>query len=283
VAIEPKTADDQDRLAEGLQRLAEEDPTFVIRVDENTGQTLISGMGELHLEILTDRLLREFNVSGRVSRPRVSYRETITQRAEGEGLFDRQTGGREHFGHVWLQVEPLSTGEGFLFLDDTRGRLPAEYVEAVERGCREAMESGVLAGYSLANVKVRLLDAEIDNETSSALAFKVAGTIAFNQAVEKASPVFLEPVMDLEAVVPEGYTGEVMGDLNARGAEIREMVSRAGGVQAVRAFVPLAKMFGYATDLRSLTQGRGTFTMEFHHYEEVDQQRMEAILYGGGW
>ncbi len=283
VAIEPKTADDQDRLSEGLQRLSEEDPTFIIRVDENTGQTLISGMGELHLEILTDRLLREFNVSGRVSRPRVSYRETITQQAEGEGLFDRQTGGREHFGHVWLEIEPLATGEGFLFLDNTRGRLPSEYVEAVERGCREAMESGVLAGYSLVNVMVRLLDAEMDEDASSALAFKVAGALAFNQAVEKASPVFLEPVMDLEAVVPEGYTGEVMGDLNARGAEIREMVSRAGGVQAVRAFVPLAKMFGYATDLRSLTQGRGTFTMELHHYEKVDQQRMEAILYGGGW
>ncbi|MBN1979394.1 MAG: elongation factor G [Anaerolineae bacterium] len=284
VAIEPKTADDQDRLAEGLQRLAEEDPTFVIKVDENTGQTLISGMGELHLEILTDRLLREFNVSGRVSRPRVSYRETITQRAKGEGVFDRQTGGREHFGHVWLEVEPLSGDEGFLFEDLTRGRiLPGGFIGAVERGCREAMESGVLAGYRLMNIRAQLLDAEMDEETSSELAFKVAGTMAFNQAVEKASPVFLEPVMDLEVVVPDGYTGEVMGDLNARGAEIREMLARADGAQAVRAFVTLAKMFGYATDLRSLTQGRGTFTMEFHHYEEVDQQRMEAILYGASW
>jgi elongation factor G len=284
VAIEPRTADDQERLSEGLERLAEEDPTFTIRVDESTGQTLISGMGELHLEILTDRLLREFNISGRVSRPRVSYRETITQQSQGEGLFDRQTGGREHFAHVWLEVKPLSLGEeSFLFLDTTRGQLAPEYVEAVERGCCEAMESGVLAGYSLLNVMVRLLDAEVDEDTSSDLAFKVAGAMAFNQAVEKAGPVFLEPVMDLEVVVPDGYTGEVMGDLNARGAEIREMVSRAGSVQAVRAFVPLAKMFGYATDLRSLTQGRGTFTMEFHHYEQVDQQRMEAILYGGGW
>jgi elongation factor G len=284
VAIEPKTADDQDRLSEGLQRLAEEDPTFTIRVDENTGQTLISGMGELHLEILTDRLLREFNVGGRVSRPRVSYRETITQRAKGEGLFDRQTGGREHFGHVWLEVEPLPGNEGFFFENLSRGRtLSGEFAEAVERGCREAMESGVLAGYRLMNIRARLLDAEMDEETSSELAFKVAGTMAFNQAVEKASPVFLEPVMDLEVVVPDGYTGEVMGDLNARGAEIREMLSRADGAQAVRAFVPLAKMFGYATDLRSLTQGRGTFTMEFHHYEEVDQQRMDAILYGAGW
>ncbi|MBE9508428.1 MAG: elongation factor G [Chloroflexi bacterium] len=284
VAIEPRTMDDQDRLAEGLRRLAEEDPTFVVRVDENTGQTLISGMGELHLEILADRLVREFGVSGRVSRPRVSYRETITQRAEGEGLFDRQTGGRAHYGHVWLEVEPLPAGEGFFFGNVTRRRaLPKELVEATERGCREAMESGVLAGYRLVDVRVRLLDAELDEEESSELAFKVAGTMAFNQAVEEARPVLLEPVMDLETVVPEEYTGEVMGDLNARGAEIREMVSRVGGVQAIRAFAPLAKMFGYATDLRSLTQGRGTFTMEFHHYSEVDKQRMDAIVYGGGW
>ncbi|HEY66934.1 MAG: elongation factor G [Chloroflexi bacterium] len=283
VAIEPRTMADQDRLAEGLRRLAEEDPTFVVRVDENTGQTLISGMGELHLEILTDRLVREFGVSGRVSRPRVSYRETITQRAEGEGLFERQAGGRAHFGHVWLEVEPLPTGGGFAFEDATRGRaLPPEFVEAVERGCREAMESGVLAGYQMVDVKVRLLDAEWDEEASSELAFKVAGSMAFNQAVEEAGPVLLEPVMDLEVVVPEAYTGDVVGDLNARGAEIREMNSRAGGLQAIRAFVPLAKMFGYATDLRSVTQGRGTFTMEFHHYAEVDQQRMDAIMYGGG-
>jgi elongation factor G len=267
-----------------LRRLAEEDPTFVVRVDENTGQTLISGMGELHLEILTDRLMREFGVSGRVSRPRVSYRETISQRAEGEGLFERQTGGRMHFGHVWLEVGPLPTGEGFLFEDAMRGRaLSREFVEAVERGCREAMESGVLAGYRLVDVKARLLDAELDEEASSELAFKVAGTMAFGQAVEEASPVLLEPVMDLETVVPELYTGEVMGDLNARGAEIREVTSRAGEGQGIRAFVPLAKMFGYATDLRSLTQGRGTFTMEFHHYAEVDQQRVDAIVYGGGW
>ncbi len=284
VAIEPRTAADHDRLAEGLQRLAEEDPTFVVRTDENTGQTLISGMGELHLEILTDRLLREFGVSGRVSRPRVSYRETITQRAEGEGVFDRQTGGRAHFGRVWLEVGPLPVGEGFLFENATKARaLPPECVQAVERGSREAMESGVLAGYQLVDVKVRLLDAEFSEEMSSALAFKVAGTLAFNQAVEDAEPVLLEPVMDLEVVVPEANTGEVMGDLNARGAEIREVTSRAGGIQAVRASVPLEKMFGYATDLRSLTQGRGDFTMEFERYAEVDRQRMDAITHGGGW
>ena len=284
VAIEPKTAADQDRLAEGLQRLSEEDPTFVVRVDENTGQTLISGMGELHLEILADRLLREFGVSGRVGRQRVSYRETITQRAKGEGGFDRQAGGRMHFAWLGLEVEPLPSGEGFRFINATRSRiLPAEFVEAVERGCREAMESGVLAGYRMVDVGVRLVEAKLNDETSSELAFKVAGTQAFGQAVEDAAPVLLEPVMDLETVAPESYTGEVMGDLNARGAEIREVAARSGGVQAIRTYAPLAKMFGYATDLRSLTQGRGTFTMEFHHYAEVDQQRMDAIVYGGGW
>jgi elongation factor G len=283
VAIEAKTADDQDRLAEGLLRLAEEDPTFIIKTDENTGQTLISGMGELHLEILTDRLLREFKVAGRVSRPRVSYRETITQPASGTGAFDRQAGGQAHFAQVELEVEPLPAGEGFGFQDVTPGRfLPAEFVQAVEEGCREAMESGVLAGYQLVDVRARLLDAQMDDETSSVLAFKAAGSVAFNQAVEEAEPVLLEPVMDLEAVMPEEYTGEVIGDLNARGAEIREMVARAGGTQAVRAFVPMAKMFGYATDLRSLTQGRGTFTMEFHHYSQVDQKRMDAVVYGIG-
>lgn len=284
VAIEPRTAADQEKLAEGLQRLAEEDPTFVVKVDENTGQTLIWGMGELHLEILTDRLMREFGVSGRVSRPRVSYRETVTQRSEGEGIFDRQAGGRMHFARVWLEVEPLPSGEGFRFLNGMRsGAIPQNFVEAVERGCREAMESGVLAGYRLVDVGVRLTQVEWDEETSSELAFKVAGSQAFNRAVEQASPVLLEPVMDLEVIAPESYTGEVMGDLNARGAEIREVTSRAGGVQVVRAYAPLAKMFGYATNLRSLTQGRGVFTMEFRHYARVDQQRMDAIVYGGDW
>jgi elongation factor G len=284
VAIEPRTAADQEKLAEGLQRLAEEDPTFLVKIDENTGQTLIWGMGELHLEILTDRLVREFGVSGRVSKPRVSYRETVTQRSEGEGIFDRQAGGRMHFARVWLEVEPLPSGEGFRFFSVMRsGVLPQNFAEAVERGCREAMESGVLAGYRLVDVGVRLTQVEWDEETSSELAFKVAGSQAFNRAVEQASPILLEPVMDLEAVAPESYTGEVMGDLNARGAEIREVTSRAGGVQAVRAYAPLAKMFGYATNLRSLTQGRGVFTMEFHHYAQVDQQRMDAIVYGGDW
>ena len=284
VAIEPRTAADQDRLAEGLQRLAEEDPTFIVRVDENTGQTLISGMGELHLEVLADRLMREFGVDGRVSRPRVTYRETVTQVAEGKGVFDRQTGGRAHFGRVRLTVSPLPAGEGFVFEADVLGRtVPKEYVDAIERGCREAMESGLLAGYRLVDVKTQLLEVEMDEEASSDLAFKVAGSTAFRQAVEEASPILLEPVMDVEVVIPEAYTGEVVGDLNARGADIREMDSRVGELQAIRAYVPLAKMFGYATGVRSLTQGRGTFTMEFNHYAEVDSQRMAAIVQGGGW
>jgi len=283
VAIEPRSAADEERLEEGLQRLAEEDPTFRLQVDEETGQRLISGMGELHLEILTDRLVREFGVTGRISKPRVSYRETITEESEAEGRFERQTGGRAHFGHVWIEVDPLPNGEGFEFENTlSPEELSTVFVEAVERGCREAMESGVLAGYRLVDVKARLIDAEFDEDTSTELGFEVAATKGFRRALETAEPVVLEPIMDLEVVVPDSYTGEVMGDLNARGAEVRQVGSRPGNLQTVRAFVPLAKVFGYATDLRSLTQGRGTFTMEFDHYAEVDRERMDAIVYGGG-
>lgn len=284
VAVEPKSAADEERLAEGLQRLEEEDPTFVVETDPETGQTLIKGMGELHLEILTDRLKREFGVEGRISRPRVSYRETITEQAGGHGVFNRETGGRAHFGEVTLEVEPLPAGGGFQFQNRLSGEpLPDEFLEAIQQGCREAMESGVLVGYTLVDVKVRLVDARMLEESSSELAFKVAGTKAFNEAVEQAEPVLLEPLMDLEVVAPEEYTGDVMSDLNARGAEIRKMASRAGDIRAIRAFVPLAKMFGYATRLRSLTQGRGMFTMEFERYARVDQQRMDALIEGGGW
>ncbi len=284
VAIEPRTAADQARMNEALQRLAEEDPTFVVRTDENTGQMILSGMGELHLEILVDRLQREFHVEGRVSRPRVAYRETVTARAEAEGLFDRQTGGSAQYAWLRLAVEPLPTGEGFRFEDRTRaGALPPVAIRAIEQGCREAMESGVLAGYSLVDVRAILLEGRWDEETSSEIAFKVAATAAFRDAVERAQPVLLEPVMKVEVVVPETATGEVIGDLNARGASIERMESRAGGFQVIQAAVPLAKMFGYVTDIRSLTQGRGTFTMEFHHYAPVDKERMEAILYGGRW
>jgi elongation factor G len=284
VAVEPRSAADEERLNEGLRRLAEEDPTFVVKTDEETGQTLISGMGELHLEILADRLKREFGVEGRISRPRVSYRETITERAEAEGLFDRETGGRSHFAHVKLSVEPVQGEDGFVFENTLpEEALPDEFVDAVRQGCREAMESGVLVGYNMVDVKVRLLDAKYLEASASELAFKVAGTKAFNEAVGRAGPVVLEPLMDLEVVTPEEYTGDVMSDLNARGAEIRKMSSRAGNIRAIRALVPLAKMFGYATQVRSLTQGRGMFTMEFDRYAEVDQQRMNAIIEGGGW
>ena len=284
VAVEPRSAADEERLEDGLQSLAEEDPTFVVATDPDTGQTLIKGMGELHLEILTDRLKREFGVEGRISRPRVSYRETITESASGVGMFDRETGGHSHFARVRLEVEPLPAGEGFAFWSTLpKEILPEEFTAAVEEGCREAMESGVLAGYTLVDVRVRLLDAKLVEENASELAFKVAGTKAFNEAVEEAGPVLLEPLMDLEVVLPEDYTGDVMSDLNARGAEIRKMTSRAGDIRAIRAFVPLAKMFGYATRLRSLTQGRGMFTMEFERYAEVDQQRMDALIEGGGW
>jgi elongation factor G len=284
VAVEPRSAADEERLNEGLRRLAEEDPTFVVKTDEETGQTLISGMGELHLEILTDRLKREFGVEGRISRPRVSYRETITERAEAEGVFDRETGGRAHFAHVKLSVEPVEDKDGFVFENALpEEALPDDFVDAVRQGCREAMESGVLVGYNMVDVKVRLLDAKFLEASASELAFKVAGTKAFSEAVERAEPVVLEPLMDLEVVTPEEYTGDVMSDLNARGAEIRKMSSRAGDIRAIRASVPLAKMFGYATRVRSLTQGRGMFTMEFERYAEVDQQRMDAIIDGGGW
>lgn len=285
VAIEPKTAADQEQLHQALRRLAEEDPTFVVRTDENTGQTILAGMGELHLEILVDRLVREFRVEGRVGRPRVAYRETVTARAEAEAVFDRPISGNPQYARVRLAVEPLSSGGGFRFQDPSRGKLlPPPFVKAVEEGCREAMESGVLAGYPLVDVQVTLLDGAWDAEISTELAFKVAGSMAFKRAVEEAKPVLLEPVMRTEVVVPEASLGEVIGDLNSRGATIEGMEQRPGGVRAVRAMVPLARMFGYATDVRSLTQGRGTFTMEFHHYAPVDKEQMEAILYGGrGW
>jgi elongation factor G len=284
VAVEPRTAADQARMDEALRRLAEEDPTFVVRLDENTGQTILSGMGELHLEILVDRLVREFRVQAKVSRPRVAYRETITVQAEAEGIFDRQAGGSVQYGWVRLAVGPLPAGEGFRFERQVSGAsLPPAFVEAVEQGCREAMESGILAGYPLVDVRVALLDASWDDETSTQVAFKVAASLAFREAVERAEPVVLEPMMGLEVIVPEAFTGEVVGDLNARGANIRFIEPRVGGLQIVQASAPLAKMFGYATAIRSLTQGRGTFTMEFHHYAPVDKARMETIVYGGVW
>lgn len=269
VAIEPRTQADQDKLNQALARLAEEDPTFRVRVDKDTGQTLISGMGELHLEVLVDRMLREFRVSANVGQPQVSYRESITTPVRAEGRFVRQSGGHGQYGHVWLELEPLEKGEGYLFVDETRnGVIPKEFVPAVDKGVQEAMESGVLAGYPVVDVRVRLVDGSFHEVDSSPLAFKIAGSMALRNGVQKGNPVLLEPIMKIEVVVPEEFVGDVIGDLNSRRAHIEGMEAR-GDLRAVRAHAPLAEMFGYATSLRSLTQGRGTFTMEFDYYAQV--------------
>ncbi|RMF37629.1 MAG: elongation factor G, partial [Chloroflexi bacterium] len=281
VAIEPKTSADQDKLSDALRRLAEEDPTFQVRIDENTGQTIISGMGELHLEVLVDRMRREFGVRCNVGRPRVAYRETITRSVRAEGRFVRQTGGRGQYGHVWLELEPLPPGSGFVFENRiVGGVIPKEFIPAVEKGIQEAMESGVLAGYPLVDLKAALVDGSYHEVDSSEMAFKVAASMALKEGAQKAGPVLLEPVMKVEVVVPEAYTGDVVGDLNARRAQIERIEPRAGGLQAIDALVPLAEMFGYATDLRSMTRGRGTFTMEFDHYEPVERDVAERILRG---
>ena len=272
VAIEPKTQADQEKMRETLDRLAEEDPTFQVRVDRDTGQTLISGMGELHLEVLVDRMLREFHVSANVGQPQVSYRETITVPVRSEGRYIRQTGGHGQYGHVWLELEPLAKGEGYVFEDVTRnGSIPREYVPAIDEGVQEAMESGVLAGYPVVDIKVRLVDGSYHEEDSSTLAFKIAGSMALKNGVQRAKPILLEPIMRIEVVVPEEFVGDVMGDLNSRRAQIEGMEAR-GALQAVRAHAPLAEMFGYATALRSLTQGRGIFTMEFDYYAEAQKE-----------
>jgi elongation factor G len=272
VAIEPKTKGDQDKLGAGLQRLSDEDPTFRVRTDEETGQTLISGMGELHLEIIVDRLMREFNVDANVGRPQVAYRETISKPVEKiEGKFVRQTGGRGQFGHAVINMEPTDPGEGYEFLDKiVGGKIPREYISSVDLGIQEAMESGVLAGYPVVDVRVYLVDGSYHEVDSSEMAFKVAGSMAFKNAMQRAKPKLLEPVMDVEVVTPEDYLGDVMGDINSRRGHILHLEPR-GNAQAIRARVPLATMFGYATDLRSTTQGRATFTMQFDRYEEVPQ------------
>jgi elongation factor G len=272
VAVEPKTKGDQDKLATALQRLAEEDPTFRVRTDEETGQTLISGMGELHLEIIVDRLTREFNVDANVGRPQVAYRETVSRPVEKvEGRFVRQTGGRGQFGHAIINLEPAEPGEGYEFLDKiVGGRIPREFIPAVDLGIQEAMESGILAGYPVVDIRVELVDGSYHEVDSSEMAFKVAGSMAFKEAMKRAKPKLLEPVMAVEVVTPEDYLGDVMGDLNARRGRIEHLEPR-GNAQVIRARVPLAAMFGYATDLRSTTQGRATFTMQFDRYEEVPQ------------
>lgn len=282
VAIEPKTMADQDRLAEALQKLSEEDPTFRVGVDENTGQTLIWGMGELHLEVLLDRMQREFKVQARVGRPRVAYRESIREAVpKVEHRYVKQTGGRGQYGHVVLALEPGEPASGIAFENRIRGGvIPQEFIPAVEKGVREAAEGGVIAGYPVTDIKVALLDGSFHEVDSSELAFKVAGSMAFKEGVQRGKPVLLEPVMRAEVVVPEAHVGDVTGDLSARRAQIEGIEARPGGIQAIRAMVPLAEMFGYATELRSMTQGRGAFTMEFDHYQEVERSVSEKILVG---
>ncbi len=279
VAIEPKTKADQDKLSQALQRLMEEDPTFRVRTDEETGQTLIAGMGELQLEIVVDRLVREFSVDANVGRPQVAYRETVgKQVTKVEGKFVRQTGGRGQYGHAVINLEPTSPGEGYEFVDKiVGGKIPREYIPSVDLGIQEAMESGTLAGFPVVDVRVELVEGSYHDVDSSEIAFKVAGSMAFKSAMQKASPKLLEPVMAVEVVTPEDYLGDVMGDLNSRRGRVEGLEPR-GNAQAVRARVPLATMFGYATDLRSTTQGRATFTMQFDRYEEVPQSIAGEIV-----
>jgi len=278
VAIEPRTQEDQKKLGGALGKLTNEDPTFRVFTDEETGQTIISGMGELHLEIIIDRLRREFSIGANVGRPQVAYRETITEDAEGEGLFVRQTGGRGQYGHVKLRLAPLTDGTDFEFVDEIKqGVIPKEFIRPVKIGVREAMERGVLAGFTLVGISVTLYDGSFHEVDSSEISFKVAGSMAFQDAAGKARPVMLEPVMEVEAVTPEEYTGDVVGDLNRRRGKIIGMEPRAG-FQVVTVHVPLSEMFGYATDLRSATQGRATYTMQFDHYDEVPQPQAEVII-----
>ncbi|MFA5113581.1 MAG: elongation factor G [Candidatus Margulisiibacteriota bacterium] len=282
VAIEPKTSADQEKLGMALAKLAEEDPTFKVKGDPETGQTIISGMGELHLEIIVDRLLREFRVEANVGKPQVAYRETIRGVAEQEGKFVRQTGGRGQYGHVWIKIEPLEAGKGFEFENGiVGGTIPREYIPAVENGIKEAMSSGVLAGYPVLDIKATLFDGSYHEVDSSEIAFKIAGSMAFKAAVLKAKPVLLEPVMKVEVVVPEQYMGDVIGNLSGRRGHVEEMESHLG-VQTIKSKVPLANMFGYATDVRSLSQGRGTYTMEFSEYREVPKNIAEQLIEKSG-
>ncbi len=280
IAIEPKSSSDQEKMGEALRKLSEEDPTFRVRSDENTGQTIISGMGELHLDIIVDRMLREFHVQANVGAPRVAYRELITRAVpEVNYKYAKQTGGHGMYGHVVIKMEPGQPGSGVIFEEAVRGgTVPREYIPAVEKGVREAAESGVLAGYPVVDLKVTLFDGSFHEVDSNEMAFKLAASMAFKEGVQKAGPVLLEPIMKVEVVAPEEFLGDVMGQVNSRRGNIQGMDVRPGNAQAVRAMVPLAEMFGYATQLRSATQGRGVFSMEFDHYAPVSQSVAEEIL-----
>jgi elongation factor G len=278
VAIEPKTKADQEKLSIALGKLAQEDPSFKVSYDEEAGQTIIAGMGELHLDIIIDRLLREFKIGANVGKPQVAYRETIRKSAKAEGKFVRQSGGRGQYGHVWLEIDPLEAGAKFEFVNKiVGGTIPREYISSVERGVREALDNGVLAGYPVVDVRVTLYDGSYHEVDSSEVAFKVAGSMAFKNAMKSSGPVLLEPIMSIEVVTPEEYMGDVMGDLNSRRGKIQTMTQRAK-VQVISAFVPLSSMFGYATDMRSKTQGRATYTMQFSHYAELPKSISEEIV-----
>ncbi len=278
VAVEPKTKGDQEKMGLALSKLAQEDPTFKVHTDPDSGQTIISGMGELHFEILVDRMMREFSVEANVGKPQVAYRETIRKAAEAEGKFIRQTGGRGQYGHVKVRVEPQPPGKGFEFVNDiVGGVVPKEYIKPVEQGIKEAMEGGILAGYEMVDIKVTLYDGSYHEVDSSEMAFKIAGSMAFKEAARRASPVLLEPVMSVEVVVPEDFAGAIMGDLSSRRGRIEGMEHRAGS-QVVKAIVPLAEMFGYATHMRSSTQGRATYSMHFARYEEAPRSVSEEII-----
>jgi elongation factor G len=268
-------------MAEALQKLAEEDPTFRINVDDQTGQTIISGMGELHLDIIVDRMKREFKVQANVGKPRVAYRETITRGAESDTTFKRQTGGKGQFARVKIEVVPGESGAGFVFENAIRGgSIPSEFIKPTEAGIREALEGGIVAGYPMVDVLVRLVDGASHDVDSSEMAFKVAGSMAFKDAARKAKPVLLEPMMKVEATTPDEYLGAVQGNISARRGQIQEMIPRPGNVQSISAMVPLSEMFGYATDLRSMTQGRASFTMEFSHYEKLPEKLAEQVQHG---
>ena len=277
IAVEPKTKADQEKMGVALNRLAEEDPTFKMYTDQETGQTIISGMGELHLEIIVDRMLREFKVECNVGKPQVAYRETIRKTVKSEGKFVRQSGGRGQYGHCWLEIQPLEPGQGFIFENKVvGGAIPREYISPIEAGVKEAMETGVSAGYPMVDIKVTVYDGSYHDVDSSEMAFKIAGSMGFKAGCSKAGPIILEPYMKVEVIVPEDYMGDVIGDLNSRRGRIEGMEGRSGA-QSIRAFVPLSEMFGYSTDLRSKTQGRGNYSMEFDHYEEVPKNIAEVI------
>jgi elongation factor G len=282
VAVEPKSKADQDKLGNGLSRLAEEDPTFRVATDEETGQTIISGMGELHLEIIVDRLKREFNVEANVGRPQVAYRETIARPAERvQGRFVRQTGGSGQYGDAVINLLPQEPGQGYEFVDKiVGGKIPKEYIPAVDAGIQEAMGSGILAGYPVVDVKVELIDGSYHDVDSSERAFKIAGSMAFKEAMKRARPKLLEPMMAVEVTTPEDYLGDVMGNLSSRRGRIESM-SQIGNAQVLKAVVPLSEMFGYATDLRSMTQGRADFTMQFDRYEDVPANIAQEITEQG--